>query len=441
MEKKAGEKELIEKARELVQEFDSTVNPFLYDDEEERFKNASRLAELLDNAHRRNLKHLFSQLADEVARRPHVAKELAETFWEQKEALLNRGVGKFFKEVFGRIKKAGKEEADEEEEGVVEGLDNAALVKIALLSLAANHDVPTLKRLHPMVPYAVEAAFPSTIERETFVNLLGRRHLERILNYGELLRTYLESSHIEAPGIMADLVPKVSLEELEALSRREGRTVPWVEFWIHRIIDRIKDLKAVGTEISQKADLLPEERQKALFFLAHYRDRIDPSILKVEGKEFLRHKFKEHVPFLEALEEKLEELNNRVKRYQFSLPKNALEHLAAQVVYESCASWPEYLVDILQGPSIPVMVKDKKTGRLLGRIFFTLAKGRDGKHYVVHGDYEGKEGEEMLFMGELLAAVDDLSQRHFGTRLVPSNKLKIIRKDLGLKAPHNQPWT
>ncbi len=351
-------------------------------------------------------------------------QNLADAFWETRKETLNRSVGKLFKEIFRRLKESGN-------------FYSPTLPKIALLALAANHDIPSIKRLHPRTPNLIYGALPSS-NKNVFAELLGRRHLERLLDHVDTINTFLEKlKKIKRHSTLEKIVPKITQRELQLISKREKRNVPWVDLLIRKMFKWFESVDNL-TELVNKysSGLHPDDAQAVAFFLASHLHNIHKDLLSSQGESFYDKKFGEQRRFVEEVEEGLKVLNKEGK-YKLAVPKNVVEHIAAQVRPESCTSWPQYFSEILHGPSIPVVIKDGRTKKIIGRIFFTLAQDENGKYYVVMGNYEGKKKGKKA-ADKVIKIVKEVARRLYGTELLPYTSIR--HNQLRLRAPHEQPW-
>jgi len=429
---------VIAHARQILNNIESTP-PVL--------RSARELANIIREVHEKDknsAKEIARTVADVLSEHPYPSVatwKFVDPFWEMRGELLDRATGKFFhhlmREVLRRELLSPKAFPDK-------------ATQLALLAVAGHHDDSIVKRLPDELPFVISdrVVWPLLAGGIPVERVLGRRAMAQLLDRVGHIATYLSLLRKVFPDrdldSLMEIIPVLEASELKRVERELGRNVSWAELWVKKILEQA----AASTNIEQldeeiKKKLHPDELRAALLYIYANKPKIDERLLTLRGKDFIRYKFGEHADLILKIKEAVEEGNERRRKYVVCVPDDPVSHVAAQINSNACTGWEDVFTGILHGPSVPIVVKERDSNRVVGRIFLTLARDSEtGQYYPVLGDYEGEEKGKPVLGKVIKERVAPVTKKYLGVEPVSHAYLvkkeeKLLRR---LRAPHENPW-
>lgn len=386
------------------------------------------LSELLEYHRKKGNKQLFKEMAEYISSDFLLLNKFVHHVWSNKHHI-TKGLGYLMKHILNKVKEDVKQQKyDVSEKNKIRKL----IITLSLLSTGAHHDIPSIKRIHPFLPEILNDILPKDVD---ILRLFGRRPSSKLLKHTDLVNTYLDIIHdrlVDNPFEHSHVIPTLSHEDL----KMEDTDTSWVDRWINKIKESV--ILINNLEKSLRNDFHPSDYKHALVFLVANHDSIDERIKNAAGEDFFRYKFGEDHKFVLDLKKRFDDMSRKKRKYEIHIPDDYIGHVIYQTVPAACTSWRETFSGILHGPFIPIGIRDKKTKKIIGRVFIGVVKDIFGNKQVFYGDYEGKMDGLKQFKRYVKPVVKDLSIKHFNTEPVYYHFLRTSRS---VEPPrHSNPW-
>ncbi len=370
----------------------------------------SDLSKYLGELAKKDRKHIKS-LAEGLVEDHEITTSLAHYVWYKRD-LLNRGVGHLFHSLFTLIKERGMHEKYRD-----------VLPQIALLALAAHHDIPSIERIDNKAKHLLGELIKNTNNPFFF---LGRRSLKRFVDNWETIKLYYEL----VPSRVKKILRSLGRDTIERYGRERGGNVTWSDYMLFLLDKELEESFPL-----KEYEIHPEELVHLKPYLLRYLPDIKEELKRIKGKKFFEYKFGKHSHLIEEILKRLESINKKKRKYRYSVPDDTVTHMHAQIIPHACTSWSSYMLGILHSPSIPIVLKSHDW-RTVGRMFITLAKDkRENRYYLVLGDYEGRKSGRQHFYKEVIPLLQEIARKHLGTE-----PLHYAKGGKRLVAPHTNPW-